>query len=666
MYLFIISFPLLSFVISLCFGRYLTPKGTALISVSCIFFSLLSSLLAFYEIGFCRCPVYIRLLPWIDNELLDASWGFVFDSLSISMGVLVNCISLLVHIYSTSYMSHDPHQSRFMSYLSLFTFFMLMLISSDNFLQLFFGWEGVGLCSYLLINFWFTRLQANKSAIKAMVINRIGDFVLTLGILLIFIMFKSLDYSVVFSLLPYCFDHSFSFFGLEVNCTCLISIFLFMGAVGKSAQLGLHTWLPDAMEGPTPVSALIHAATMVTAGVFLIIRCSPLYEYSINVLFIIAFVGVLTSFFAGTVGIFQNDLKKIIAYSTCSQLGYMVFVCGLSNYDISIFHVLNHAYFKALLFLSAGSIIHSLSDEQDIRRMGGLQKMLPFTYLMVIVGSLALSGFPFLTGFYSKDIILEVTYAKYNLIGVFSYWLGCISASITAFYSFKLIYMVFLCNPNSFRKDMELISEAPYPMSLPLLILSIFSLFLGFLTKDIFIGFGSPFWNNSIFIMPVNSNILDSEFIPISIKWTPFFLSSFGCFASVLTYYLLPYFFFKLHADVKLFRSLYTFFNKKWFFDRLQNELIASFLLKIGFVFTYKFVDKGFLESFGPEGLSQLSLLLSEQVSNLQSGKINHYAFLIFVSLLMFISFHIVLPYISSYLDIQIYSLILFCIFVNK
>jgi len=666
MYLSIIFFPLLSFTISLCFGRYLTPRGTAFVSVSCIFFSLLFSLLAFYEIGFCRCPVYIRLLPWIDSELLDASWGFVFDSLSISMSVLVTCISLLVHVYSTSYMSHDPHQSRFMSYLSLFTFFMLMLISSDNFLQLFFGWEGVGLCSYLLINFWFTRLQANKSAIKAMVINRIGDFVLTLGILSVFVIFKSLDFSVVFSLLPYCFEYNLSFFGLKVNCLCMISVFFFVGAIGKSAQLGLHTWLPDAMEGPTPVSALIHAATMVTAGVFLIIRCSPLYEHSISVLFIIAFVGVLTSFFAGTIGVFQNDLKKIIAYSTCSQLGYMIFACGLSNYNISIFHVLNHAYFKALLFLSAGSIIHSLSDEQDIRRMGGLQKILPFTYIMVIIGSLALAGFPFLTGFYSKDVILEVTYAKYNFIGVFSFWLGSVSASITAFYSFKLIYMVFLCNPNSFKKDMELVSEAPYSMSLPLIVLSIFSLFLGFLTKDVFIGFGSPFWNNSIFIMPVNSNILDSEFIPIFVKWTPFFLSLFGCSVSVLAYYFLPYLSLKLYADVKLFRLLYTFFNKKWFFDRLQNEFMASFLLKIGFVFTYKFMDKGFLESYGPEGLSRLSLLLSEQVSNLQSGKINHYAFFIFVSLLVFISFNIVLSYVSSYLDIQIYILILFCIFFSR
>jgi len=324
-------------------------------------------------------------------------------------------------------------------------------------------------------------------------------------------------------------------------------------------------------------------------------------------------------------------------------------------------HILKHSF-----FLSAGSIIHSLSDEQDIRRMGGLQKILPFTYVMVIIGSLALAGFPFLTGFYSKDVILEVTYAKYNFIGVFSFWLGSVSASITAFYSFKLIYMVFLCNPNSFKKDMELVSEAPYSMSLPLIVLSIFSLFLGFLTKDVFIGFGSPFWNNSIFIMPVNSNILDSEFIPIFVKWTPFFLSLFGCSVSVLAYYFLPYLSLKLYADVKLFRLLYTFFNKKWFFDRLQNEFVASFLLKIGFVFTYKFMDKGFLESYGPEGLSRLSLLLSEQVSNLQSGKINHYAFFIFVSLLVFISFNIVLSYVSSYLDIQIYILILFCIFFSR
>jgi len=666
MYLLLLFLPFFSFLLSLCFGRLLTSKGVAFITNFCILLSLLLSLLGFYEVGLNRCPVYLKLSPWIDSELLDASWGFLFDSLSITMCILVSCISFLVHLYSISYMSHDPHQSRFISYLSLFTFFMLMLVSSDNLLQLFFGWEGVGLCSYLLINFWFTRLQANKSAIKAMIINRIGDFFLTVGILSIYIVFKTLDFSVIFSLLPYTFNYTLSFLNFSIDAVTLVSFFLFMGAMGKSAQIGLHSWLPDAMEGPTPVSALIHAATMVTAGVFMIIRCSPLYEYSYYTLFFIAFIGVLTAFFAGTIGIFQNDLKKIIAYSTCSQLGYMVFACGLSNYSISIFHVLNHAYFKALLFLSAGSVIHSLSDEQDIRKMGGLQRILPFTYIMIVIGSLALIGFPFLTGFYSKDAILEVTYAKYNFIGTFSYWLGILSASITAFYSLKLVYMTFLSNPNGFKNSMQLVSEPPLFMILPLALLSFFSIFLGFLTKDLFIGLGTPFWNNAILVLPLNSNMLDADFIPSYIKFIPFFLSIIGGVFSVIVFYLLPNFFISLYLHSRFFNLIYTFFNKKWFFDRLQNEIIASFLLKIGFNTTYKVLDKGFLEIFGPDTLSKYTLLLSKKVSFIQSGKINQYAFLIFIYLILFISLSIFIFLFDVFIDFQIYFIFLSCILMDN
>lgn len=664
MFLLIIFSPLIGFVISLFFGRFITPKGSAFITSFCIFFSFLLSLIGFYEIGFCKCPVYIRLFPWIDIELLDASWGFLFDSLTISMCLLVSFISFLVHLYSTSYMNHDPHQPRFMSYLSLFTFFMFMLISSDNFLQLFFGWEGVGLCSYLLINFWFTRLQANKSAIKAMIVNRIGDFFLTLGILCVFIAFKSLNFVVIFSLLSYDTSYSFTFLNTSINIINCISLFLFIGAMGKSAQLGLHTWLPDAMEGPTPVSALIHAATMVTAGVFLIIRCSFLYEYSTNILFIVSLVGVLTSFFAGTIGVFQNDLKKIIAYSTCSQLGYMIFACGLSNYSVSIFHVLNHAYFKALLFLSAGSVIHSLLDEQDIRRMGGLQKLLPFTYLTTLIGSLALTGFPFLTGFYSKDLILEMTYAKYNLISLFSFWIGSISASITAFYSFKLLYMVFLSNVNAYKLSIELANETSYSMSLSLFLLSICSIFLGFFTKDIFVGFGTPFWNNSIFVLSSNLSSMDCDFIPLFIKWIPFLFSLIGSIFSIVIYFICSGFFYDVYLENNSIRFLYTFFNKKWFFDRLQNETIVSFLLKLSFYFTYKIVDKGFLEIVGPKGICNSIFFLGRQVSLIQSGRINQYAFLIFAFVIFCVSFNILLLFCDFFVELQIYFLFLLCIFV--
>ncbi|CAL6448416.1 unnamed protein product [Bathycoccus prasinos] len=367
------------------------------------------------KVGIAGSPCYIQLAPWFTSEFFDATWGFMFDSLTVVMLVVVTFVSTLVHIYSISYMSEDPHLPRFMSYLSIFTFFMLMLVTADNFIQLFFGWEGVGLASYLLINFWYTRLQANKSAIKAMLVNRVGDFGLALGIIATFSLFKSVDFATVFACSAHFAETSFIFFHLEWHALSLICALLFVGAVGKSAQLGLHTWLPDAMEGPTPVSALIHAATMVTAGVFMIARCSPLFEQAPQTLILVTVTGALTAFFAATTGVVQNDLKRVIAYSTCSQLGYMVFACGISQYAVGVFHLMNHAFFKALLFLSAGAVIHALADEQDMRKMGGTIKVLPFTYSMMFIGSLALIGFPFLTGFYSKDVILEVAYAKYTV-----------------------------------------------------------------------------------------------------------------------------------------------------------------------------------------------------------------------------------------------------------
>ena len=666
MYLLLIFLPLIGFILSICFGRFFSPKGSGFITCFLMILSFCLSVMSFFEVGLSRCPTYIRLAPWIDSGLFDACWGFMFDSLTVSMCVLVTCISTLVHIYSTGYMSHDPHQPRFMSYLSLFTFFMLMLVTSDNFLQLFFGWEGVGLCSYLLINFWFTRLQANKSAIKAMIVNRIGDFGLALGIFSIFIAFNSVDFCIVFSLVPYTKSCNLLFLNNSLNLINTVGLLLFVGAVGKSAQLGLHTWLPDAMEGPTPVSALIHADTMVTAGVFLIIRCSPIYEYTSNALFFIAIIGAITAFFSATVGVFQNDLKKVIAYSTCSQLGYMIFACGLSNYSVSMFHVLNHAYFKALLFLSAGSVIHALSDEQDMRRMGGIIQLLPFTYIMIIVGSLALMGFPFLTGFYSKDVILEVAYSKYTFLGIFSYWLGIISASITAFYSFKLVYMTFLANPNSYKSSIQLAEDASFPMGFPLLFLSICSIFLGYFSKDLFIGLGTPFWNNSILILPEHLNIIDAEFIPVYIKWIPFFVSIFGGFASICLYYFFSSLLYNLAINYSFARFTIIFFNKKWFIDRLQNEFIASTLLKVGYGITYKIVDKGLLEFFGPFGTSSVVSNTSKYVSLLESGKINHYAFLMFVFLVVFISVNLLFRYVNVYIDFHIFFIFVFYILINK
>lgn len=530
------------------------------------------------------------------------------------MIVVVGTVSTLVHMYSYGYMSGDPHLSRFMSYLSFFTFFMLMLVTADNFIQLFLGWEGVGLCSYLLIGFWSTRIQANKSAIKALILNKIGDFGVLIAIVLVFLVFQSVDFSTVFALVPFFFNKTVFFLFWEVNVITLICFLFFIGAVGKSAQLGLHTWLPDAMEGPTPVSALIHAATMVTAGVFLIIRCSPLFEYSPTMLSVITFVGALTAFFAATAGTVQNDLKKVIAYSTCSQLGYMVFSCGLSGYAVSLFHLANHAFFKALLFLSAGCVIHSLSDEQDMRRMGGLVKLLPLTYTLFLIGTLALTGFPFLTGFYSKDVILEIAYTHYSVSSLFSYWLGTLTAGFTAFYSFRLLYLTFLSENNAYKSVMKNVHESSWVMILPLMVLVFGSIFVGYLAKDLFLGLGSDAFINSIFVHPKNLIFIDAEFIPYHIKLIPLVFSFSGIFLCFFFYSFLlklESFWFNAYDSknltiVKVHHFLYKFYNKKWFFDTVYNLFIGYPLLKFGYNVTFKLMDKGVIEFFGPYGLSLL------------------------------------------------------------
>lgn len=420
----------------------------------------------------------------------------------------------------------------------------------------------MGLCSYLLINFWFTRIQANKAAIKAMILNRIGDFGLVIGILIVFVEYKAVDYDTVFAITPILTGRVCNFLSFDFDLISIICFFLFIGAVGKSAQLGLHTWLPDAMEGPTPVSALIHAATMVTAGVFLIARTSPLFEYTSSMLSVVTVVGACTAFFAATVGLLQNDLKRVIAYSTCSQLGYMVFACGLSNYSVGVFHLINHAFFKALLFLGAGSIIHAVADEQDMRKMGGLKKLVPFTYSMMVIGSLALIGFPFLTGFYSKDVILEVAYGKYTSEGHFSYILGSFGAFLTAFYSTRLIYLTFLSTPNGYKTVICSAYDSSYQISISLFLLVIPSVLIGFYVKDMIIGFGSDFWGNAIFTRVENMNRVDSEFITHIYKVLPVILSLLGVLSSFLLYFLGN----KLLVQLKMSASgkkIYSFFNKK-------------------------------------------------------------------------------------------------------
>jgi NADH-ubiquinone oxidoreductase chain 5 len=651
MYLLIVFLPLVGSCFAGLFGRYLGSWGSAIISTSCLFLSLLISFFALYEVALIGCFVYIKLTTWISSEVLNIDWGFMFDSLTVVMCVVVTFISCLIHLYSTEYMSHDPHLPRFMSYLSLFTFFMLMLVTADNFIQMFVGWEGVGLCSYLLINFWFVRIQANKAAIKAMILNRIGDFSLLIGIMLIFINYKAVDYATVSALTPFFQNKIVNFLNLEVNLLTAVCLFLFIGAIGKSAQLGLHTWLPDAMEGPTPVSALIHAATMVTAGVFLLARSSFLYEYAPNVLDIVIVIGALTAFFASTTGLVQNDLKRVIAYSTCSQLGYMVFACGLSNYSAGVFHLSNHAFFKALLFLSAGSVIHAVNDEQDMRKMGGLKYLIPFTYSMMVVGSLALIGFPFLTGFYSKDLILEVAYGKYSLLGYFSYTLGTIGAFFTAFYSTRSLYLTFLSKPTGHKQVICNAQDSGPQITIALGSLAIPSILVGYYSKDMIVGVGSSFFGTAVSVNMQNFNLFDAEFITTFYKILPVILSLTGFIVAFVLYNFQSNLLFKLKTSL-IGKKTYVFLNRKWFFDKIYNEYFGQFFFKFGYSVSYKFIDRGIFEILGPTGISTIVLNVGSKIHKLNSGFLYHYMLIILIAVTVLIGFRelfIVLEFFADY-----------------
>jgi len=626
MYLVIIALPLLAATVAGFLGRKIGRTGSHIITCGSLVLTAALALVAFYEVGLSKSPVSIKLTEWIDSELLVVSWGFLFDSLTVSMLLPVLIVSALVHIYSIGYMSEDPHNQRFFAYLSMFTFFMLMLVTGENYLLMFIGWEGVGISSYLLINFWFTRLQANKAAIKALVMNRVGDYGFSIGLWTLIWVFGNLDYSTIFSLAPL----------MNETLITIVSICLLIAAMGKSAQIGLHTWLPDAMEGPTPVSALIHAATMVTAGVYLLLRSSPILEFGSTPLILITWVGALTAFFAATTGLLQNDLKRVIAYSTCSQLGYMVFACGLSNYSIGIFHLVNHAFFKALLFLSAGAVIHALNDEQDMRKMGGLVNLLPFTYTMMLIGSLSLMALPFLTGFYSKDLIIEVAYGQYLFTGNVAYWLGTISAVFTAFYSLRLLALTFLTYPNGPRVNYNSTHEAPLVMAAPLVILALMSIFFGYIAKDLFIGMGTDFWGNSLFVHPNHLSLVEAEFaIPTFYKLLPLIGSLSGGALALILYHLFPQFTINL-ADSTLGRTLYRFFNQKYWFDNIYNSLILSPLLNFGYI-TNKVLDRGAIELIGPYGLVNSFRNASKTITKFDTGFIPNYAMYIFLGMVSFI-----------------------------
>ncbi len=629
----IIFLPLFGAIISGFFGNIIGSRNSEIVTSLFVSISAILSFIIFYKVINENYINNLDIFTWINSGTLNVNWSIKVDALSSIMLVVVTLISALVHIYSIGYMSQDPHKQRFMSYLSLFTFSMLILVTSDNFLQLFFGWEGVGLCSYFLIGFWFKKESANAAAIKAFVVNRVGDFGFALGIFLIFYLFGTVNYNEVFALVPSILEKDLSFLGLSVNAINLICVLLFIGAMGKSAQIFLHTWLPDAMEGPTPVSALIHAATMVTAGVFLVVRCSPIYEYSEFALNLITLVGMSTAFFAATIAIVQDDIKKIIAYSTCSQLGYMFFAVGVGAYNVAMFHLFTHAFFKALLFLGSGSVIHSFKDEQNINLMGGVWKQLPYTWVLMIIGTLALTGFPFLSGFYSKDAIIEFSYLRGNSFGYFAAGIGIFTALLTSLYSWRLLFKTFHGNYNNQKLSIKSMHESPMVMLIPLIILAVGSIFSGFLFKDLFIGINSSsnFWQNSIFFLK-----------PLSQDHPPFWFLILTPFL-VITSIPIAYYFFIINKKItsEIVNGnlpIYKFLKNKWYFDELYNFLFVNPLKKIGFYF-WKKIDLRFIDRFGPDGISTLIKNLSSIAVKFQNGFIYHYAFIILLGFSAILTF---------------------------
>ena len=662
MYLSLIILPLLGCIVSGFFGRKVGVKGAQLITCSCVITTTILSILCFIEVGLNNIPVTINLFRWIDIEWFNIIWGFQYDSLTVSMLIPVLIISSLVHIYSISYMSSDPHNQRFFSYLSLFTFMMIILVTANNYLLMFVGWEGVGVCSYLLVSFWFTRIAANQSSISAFLANRVGDCFLTIGMFAILWSLGNLDYATVFSLAPY----------INSNVVIIIGICLLIGAMAKSSQVGLHIWLPMAMEGPTPVSALIHAATMVTAGVYLLMRSSPLIEYSNIVLLLCLWLGAITTVFSSVIGLFQQDIKKIVAYSTMSQLGMMVVGIGLSSYNIALFHLINHAFYKALLFLGAGSVIHAVADNQDLRKYGGLIKYLPLTYSVMLIASLSLVAFPFMTGFYSKDFILESAYGQFSFSGVAAYIIATVGAVFTTLYSVKVLYLTFLANPNGPRAYYRLASdnlfnshksykpahEGDFFLTSPLVILALFSIFFGFITKDIFIGMGSNFFvDNSLFIHPTHEIMIDTEFaVPVLFKLLPFiFTISFSIIALILSEFLSEgVISFKLS---RLGYNIFGFFNQRFLIEFFYNKYITNLILNLGGQIT-KILDKGSIELFGPFGLEKVLVKLSINISSLSTGHVTSYALYILFGLVGFMS-HFFLQFNLFVIFITLVALIL-------
>ncbi len=634
MYQTIVFLPLLGCLIAGLFGRVIGPRPSELITTLFLFVSMVLSWIAFADVGFAHHDARVALATFMNSGELKVDWALRIDTLTAVMLVVVTTVSAFVHLYSIGYMEEDPHRPRFFAYLSLFTFAMLMLVTADNLVQLFFGWEGVGLASYLLIGFWYHKPEANAAAIKAFIVNRIGDFGFALGIFAVFMMVGAVDLDTVFAQAPALAGKTIDFFGWKADALTLICLLLFMGAMGKSAQFLLHTWLPDAMEGPTPVSALIHAATMVTAGVFMVARLSPLFELAPTAQATVTFFGATTAFFAATVGLVQNDIKRIVAYSTCSQLGYMFVAMGVGAYSVGMFHLFTHAFFKALLFLGSGAVIHAMHHEQDIRHMGGLRDKLPVTYVTMLIGTLALTGFPLTAGYFSKDAIIEAAYVGKNPFAVYGFVMTVVAAGLTAFYSWRLVFKTFHGLPHD-KEHHHHAHEAPWVMLIPLIFLAAGSILSGFPFKELFAGHHvAEFFRGSLAFAPGNTVLDDMHHVPLAVALAPTVAMVIGLAISWQFYIRRP------EMPVALAEQhdvLYRFLLNKWYFDEIYDFLFTRPTLWLGRVL-WRFGDGWLIDGFGPDGVSARVLDVTRNVVRLQTGYLYHYAFAMLIGVAAFIT----------------------------
>jgi len=634
----IVFLPLLGAIIAGFFGRAIGDKASMLVTCSLLVISALLAIIVFVDVAFGGNARTTELFTWITSGDFQVSWALKVDTLTAVMLMVVTVVSSVVHVYSIGYMHHDPCKPRFFAYLSMFTFFMLALVTADSLVQMFFGWEGVGLASYLLIGFWYERPSACSAAIKAFLVNRVGDIGFALGIACIFVLFDTVQLDAIFAAAPSLADAQFSLFGIEGHALTIACVLLFIGAMGKSAQLGLHTWLPDAMEGPTPVSALIHAATMVTAGVFMVCRLSPIFEYAPAALDLVTFVGAITCFFAATIGLMQNDIKRVIAYSTCSQLGYMFFAAGVSAYEASMYHLTTHAFFKALLFLCAGSVIHAMSDEQDMRRMGGLWKKIPFTYALMWIGSLALAGVPWFAGYYSKDMIIEAAYGAHSGPGLFAYWAGVAAAFLTALYSGRLLFMTFHGQPRMDKTTWSHIHESPKVMLLPLVVLALGAIFGG-VGYNAFVGEErEAFWHGAILVLPGHDSIEAAHHVSFWVKLMPLIAAFGGLAISAYVYLLQPGL---AGSAARALRPIYLFCFNKWYFDELYDRIFVQPARGLGRAF-WRGGDMGVIDRFGPDGIALTARIASRGASLLQSGYVYHYAFAILIGVVALVSWYLI------------------------